>query len=71
MTRKRTVIIIAASFLVVAGTMRVANKGREAAGDVPPQAAGWYGAMSLYRTVALWAGRRALTAENEYWKAVG
>lgn len=38
--------------------------------SVPPEAAGWYGAMSLYRKVALWAGRRAMDAELHYWKAV-
>lgn len=70
MKRKRTVIITAAALFVVAGIVRAANK-EAAAGDVPPQAAGWYGAMSLYRAVAVWAGERALTAENRYWKAVG
>jgi hypothetical protein len=39
--------------------------------DVPPEAAGWYGAMELYRNLALWAGKRALQAEMRYWKAVG
>ena len=68
MARKRNVIIAAACLLVVAGSVRSAT--REAAGDVPPEAAGWYGAMSLYRAIALWSGKRAMSAEVKYWKAV-
>lgn len=43
---------------------------RVEADDVPAEAVGWYGAMSLYRNVALWAGKRAMSAEMNYWKAV-
>lgn len=69
MARKRTVIMTAAVLLVAAGVARAA--GKEAAGDVSTEAAGWYGATSLYRSVALWAGKRALLAEAKYWEAVG
>ncbi|MER7953071.1 hypothetical protein ABTY59_37400 [Streptomyces sp. NPDC096079] len=68
MARKRNVIMAAACLLVVAGTCRAVS--RQAAGDVPAEAAGWYGAMSLYRTVAVWAGKRAMLAEVHYWEAV-
>jgi hypothetical protein len=37
--------------------------------DIPPEAVRWYGAMELYRSLALWAGKRAMSAEIEYWKA--
>ena len=43
----------------------------ESAVTVPAQAVGWHGAMELYHKVALWAGRRAMQAEMNYWKAVG
>lgn len=68
MKRKRNVIMGAACLLVVAGTVRAA--GKQAAGDVSTEAAGWYGATSLYRAVATWAGKRALLAEAKYWEAV-
>lgn len=59
---------VTALVLVVA---TVSGGKREAGGDVPPEAAGWYGAMSMYRALALWAGKRAMSAELNYWKAVG
>ena len=68
MARKRNVIMAAACLLIVTGTVRAA--GRQAAGDVSTEAAGWYGATSLYRAVAMWAGKRALLAEAKYWEAV-
>lgn len=39
--------------------------------NVPPAAAGWHGAMEVYRNLAVWAGKRALQAEMKYWEAVG
>lgn len=49
----------------------VTRREPETAVDIPPQAAGWHGAMELYRTLAMWAGKRALQAEQNYWEAVG
>ena len=43
----------------------------ESAVNVPATVAGWHGAMEFYRRIALWAGRRAMAAENKYWEAVG
>lgn len=48
----------------------IATAGREEVPDVPAEAAGWYGAMALYRALATWAGKRAMSAELHYWKAV-
>jgi hypothetical protein len=48
----------------------VMRPAEDSAAAVPPRAAGWHGAMELYRNVALWAGKRALQAEMHYWKAV-
>ena len=58
-----------AALVAVAYTM--VRREPESAGNVPPAAAGWHGAMELYRNVALWAGKRAMQAEVNYWKAVG
>lgn len=41
------------------------------AGAPAPRAAGWHGAMELYRSVAMWAGKRSMQAELKYWEAVG
>jgi hypothetical protein len=59
--------VAALAAAVYAGT----RQEPEDAVNVPAAAAGWYGAMELYRRVALWAGRRAMQAEMNYWKAVG
>jgi hypothetical protein len=56
---------------VVAVAYAVTRPERDAGANVPPGAAGWHGAMELYRTLALWAGKRALAAEMHYWEAVG
>lgn len=48
----------------------VTRPAEESAVSVPPRAAGWHGAMELYRNLALWAGKRAMQAEMHYWKAV-
>lgn len=61
------------ALVAVAGLVAVAYIAtREApeGTDVPAQAAGWHGAMELYRNLALWAGKRAMVAEMNYWKAV-
>jgi hypothetical protein len=42
----------------------------ESATGVPAAVAGWHGAMEFYRRLALWAGTRAMAAENKYWEAV-
>lgn len=66
---KRTgAVVVAVGALAVVAAVSVA--GRREGDDVPPEAAGWYGAMELYRSVALWAGKRAMSAEMNYWKAV-
>jgi hypothetical protein len=65
----RGLVLGAAAVLVLA---YVATRGdEESAVTVPAGAAGWHGAMSLYRNLALWAGKRAMEAEMHYWKAVG
>ena len=66
--RGTTLLAVAA----LAAVAYVVTRGdEEGAVNVPPSAAGWHGAMSLYRNVAMWAGKRALQAEMQYWKAVG
>jgi len=62
-----TVVAVAA----LAAVVYVATRTPEDSTDVPPRAAGWHGAMELYRTLAMWAGKRAMLAELNYWKAVG
>lgn len=66
--RRGTLLAVAA---VVALAYVVTRRDDETAVNVPPGAVGWHGAMSLYRNVALWAGKRAMEAEMHYWKAVG
>lgn len=61
-----TVLAVAALVTVAYAATRTAPESAK----VPPGAAGWHGAMELYRNVALWAGKRAMTAELNYWKAV-
>jgi len=61
--------VVAVAVLVAVAV--VATSGRREPEHVPPDAVGWYGAMELYRTLAMWAGKRALSAELNYWKAVG
>lgn len=62
-----TVLAVAALVTVAYVAMR---KEPESAANIPPGAVGWHGAMELYRNVALWAGKRAMDAELNYWKAV-
>lgn len=57
--------------VALAATVYAATRPEpESAVAVPAQAAGWHGAMELYHKVALWAGRRAMQAEMNYWEAV-
>lgn len=65
----RTTVLAVAALLTVAYVATRREDGE--AVNVPPGAVGWHGAMSLYRNVAMWAGKRALQAEMHYWKAVG
>ena len=67
-SRAGTTVLAVAAFLTVAYV--TTRKDPESAANVPPRAAGWHGAMELYRNVALWAGKRAMVAELNYWKAV-
>jgi len=66
--RGTTLLAVAALVAVGYAVTRPADEG---AVNVPPRAAGWHGAMELYRNLALWAGKRAMQAELNYWKAVG
>lgn len=61
-----------AAMAVLAAVVYVTTRPEsESAVNVPPQAAGWHGAMELYRRLATWAGKRAMQAEMKYWEAVG
>lgn len=55
--------------LVAVALVTVAAR-RDCKGEPPAEAVGWYGAMELYRTLALWAGKRALSAEFNYWESI-
>jgi opacity protein-like surface antigen len=63
--RKTTALAVVALVVVAAA----AAGRRKADPEIPPEVAGWYGAMELYRALALWAGKRAMAAEVNYWKA--
>lgn len=67
-SRTGATVMAVAALLTVA---YVATRKDPEGTNVPPAAAGWHGAMELYRNVALWAGKRAMVAELNYWKAVG
>ena len=66
--RANTLLAVAA---LVAVAYVATRREPDGPANVPPMAAGWHGAMELYRNVALWAGKRAMQAELNYWKAVG
>jgi hypothetical protein len=66
--RRATLLALAALAALAYVTTR---QDDESAVSIPPGAVAWHGAMSLYRNVALWAGKRAMSAEMNYWKAVG
>lgn len=62
-----TVLAVAA----LGAAVYAATRGeQESAVNIPPRAVGWHGAMDLYHRIAMWAGRRAMAAENKYWEAV-
>jgi hypothetical protein len=65
--RPSTVLAVAA---LVATAYVVTRRDQDSAVTVPPNAVGWHGAMEVYRTLAQWAGRRAMLAELHYWEAV-
>lgn len=62
-----TVLAVAA---LVAAAYAATRSEQDSAVNIPPRAVGWHGAMDLYRRIAVWAGRRAMAAENKYWEAV-
>lgn len=70
-TRKPVGLVLFGAVALCAAVYAGTRTDDDSAVNVPAPAAGWYGAMEFYRRVALWAGRRAMAAENEYWKAVG
>ncbi len=67
----RPALWVAGGALVVVGYVALASCKKGQDPSVPPVAAGWHGAMELYRSLALWAGKRAMLAELHYWRAVG
>lgn len=69
--KSRTGVTTVAVVALVVAAYAATRKEPESVAGVPPQAVGWHGAMELYRNVALWAGKRAMVAELNYWKAVG
>lgn len=58
------------TLLTVAAAVRAQRAAAGVGTAANPDAVGWYGAMELYRGLAGWAGKKALAAEHEYWKAV-
>lgn len=66
--RRATGLAVLALALGVAGLCAF-RRSDDSSHDIPPEAARWYGAMSLYRSIAMWAGKRAMCAEIQYWKA--
>lgn len=68
--RRRTGAVVVAAAALVVVVYSATSGRRESETDIPTQAVGWHGAMSLYRNLALWAGKRAMSAELNYWKAV-
>lgn len=66
--RRAGAAVLAVVALVVVAVAAAAAQPEDPR-DVPAEAAGWYGAMSLYRSLAVWAGKRAMSAEINYWKA--
>lgn len=61
------VAVLAAAAASVYGARRAAPLGAH----VPAEAAALHGAAALYGRCALFFGRQALRAEQQYWKAVG
>lgn len=69
MTGARMAVILGALAVTVAAAR---GGGRAAGGDelVAGEASAYYAAWSLYRSLAVWAGKRAMVAEIKYWEAV-
>lgn len=68
--RRTGAAVVAVAALAVVAYSALSGRREQEASAVPPEAVGWYGAMELYRNLALWAGKRAMAAELNYWKAV-
>jgi hypothetical protein len=64
---RRGALVVATVALVVVAAAAVTRRDQDP--DVPPDALGWHGAMELYRSLAMWAGKKAMAAEINYWKA--
>lgn len=47
-----------------------AKRAAGAPGGVPPAAVGYHGAWELYRTLAVFFGKRALASEARYWEVI-
>lgn len=58
-------VFLGAAVASVIGARRVAG-----ASSVPAEAVAFHGAAELYRSLALFFGKRALAAESRYWEAV-
>lgn len=66
--RTKNILMVA---IVVGGMAYDAHeRGRMTADTSDPRAVAYHGAMSLYRTLAVFFGNRALEAERSYWDAV-
>lgn len=59
----------AAIALVAAATIS-ARKRAPLAASVPADAVAYHGAWQLYRTLAVFFGKKALVAEAHYWEVV-
>lgn len=58
------------TLLTLAAAIRAQRAAAGVGSAANPDAVGWYGAMSLYRSLAGWFGKKALAAEREYWRSV-
>lgn len=63
-------LVVAGVALAVVAYSALSGRREQEASAPRSEVVGWYGAMELYRNVALWAGKRAMAAELNYWKAV-
>lgn len=63
-------VAAAALLLLAVGTAVSAQRAAKGVGRANPEAVAYHGAMQLYRTLAVHFGKRAMLAEQAYWKAV-
>jgi hypothetical protein len=68
MTRDEKLSIALVGFTLCAAVS--AQRAAKGVGTARPEAAAFYGAMQLYRNLAIYFGKRALLAEAAYWRAV-